>query len=88
MVLIVRTKANNKIVFVIKPFAFFMTFRKLKSLLTPKPLDFLMIDAPPFYAQKLGDFAIAIAAILFGKTNESQPECIIIVLVNNTILHR
>lgn len=88
MVLILGTEANDRIVFVIKRLAFFVTFWKLQTFFTPILFNFLVINLPSFYAQKLRDFTRTITGILFSKMNKSQPERIIVVPVNDTILHR
>ena len=55
-----------------------MTCGQLKPFLPPLPFDFLVIEVPALGAQKLGDHAVAIAAILTGEPNQFQPKRIIV----------
>ena len=55
-----------------------MTCGQLKPFLPPLPFDFLVIEVPALGAQKLGDHAVAIAAILLGEPNQFQPKRIIV----------
>jgi len=54
---------------VIKPLAAFVPMRQLQAFLAPDPLDLLVIDGPAFGSQELTNLAVAVAAILFGKTD-------------------
>ena len=62
----------------VKPPALLMTRGKLQTFFAPQPFDFLVIDAPTVDAQKLPDLAVAISAILLGKLDQGQTQCIIV----------
>ena len=51
----------------------------LQPLASPDPLDPLVVDEPASPAQQLGNFAIAIAAILPGQFNEISGQPLFIV---------
>ena len=60
--------------------ALLVALRQLQAFFTPEPLDLLVIDLPAFEPQQLGDFSIAIAAILFGQPDQRQAQGLIIIL--------
>ena len=62
----------------IQPLSLLMAMGKLKTFLSPKPLHFLVIDTPAFDLQQLGDFTVAITAVLLRQPNKSQPKAVVI----------
>ena len=62
----------------VKASALPVTRRKLQTFFAPQPFDLLVIDAPTVDAQKLPDLAVAISAILLGKSDQSQTQLIIV----------
>jgi len=52
--------------------------RQLQAFLAPDPLDPLVIDDPAFGSQELANLAVAVAAILFGKTDQGQTQIVLI----------
>ena len=66
---ILRPQADNRTVFVIEPFALFVTLRQLQTFLTPYPLNPLVIDVPALDLQQLCNLAITIPAILLGQSD-------------------
>lgn len=77
MVRVLRPQADNRCIVVIKPLAAFVPMRQLQAFLAPDSLDLLVIDGPAFGSQELADLAVAVAAILFGKTDQGQPQVIL-----------
>jgi hypothetical protein len=77
MVRVLRPQADNRSIVVIKPLAAFVPMRQLQAFLAPDSLDLLVIDGPAFGSQELADLAVAVAAILFGKTDQGQPQVIL-----------
>jgi len=63
-----------------------MALWELQAFLTPDPLDLLVIDHPTFEPQQPGDFAIAIATILFGEPDQRQTQRFIIVCLTRFVL--
>jgi len=55
---------------VIEPPAAFVPMWQLQAFLAPDPPDPLVIDGPALGTQKLADFAVAVAAILFGQPDQ------------------
>jgi len=51
--------------------------RQLQAFLTPYPLDLLVIDGPAFGSQKFADLPVAVAAILFGQTDQGQTQVVL-----------
>ena len=66
---ILRPQADNRTVFVIEPFALFVTLRQLQTFLTPDPLNPLVIDVPALDLQQLCNLAITVPAILLGQSD-------------------
>ncbi len=88
MVLILRSQPDDGAVFVVEAFAFLMALRQRQAFFSPEPFHLLVIDHPAFEPEQLGNFAIAIPAILFGKPDESQMQRLIIVCLAGFVLLR
>ena len=73
MVRMRRPEANDRTVLVIKPSALFVPLRELQSFFLPETLNLLMIDPPAFDAQEFQNLTIAVAPILLGQADQSQP---------------
>ncbi|MEM1381876.1 MAG: hypothetical protein AAGH41_14780 [Pseudomonadota bacterium] len=56
----------------IETLALLVTLRELQSLLTPKSLDLLVVDAPAFSVKQLADLAVAISPVLLGEPDQCQ----------------
>lgn len=64
----------------VEPFPFLVALRQLQAFFPPQALNFLVIHSPAFNAKKGGNLAVAIAAILFGESDQCQPKAVIILL--------
>ena len=62
----------------IKPLLPFMALRQLQAFPAPQALHFLVIDFPALNAKKYSNLAVAVAAIVFGQSDQSQPKAVII----------
>ena len=79
VVLVLRAQPDNGAVFVVETFALLMAFRELQTLLSPEPLDLLVIDDPAFKPEQFGNFTIAVTAILLGQSYHCQAYSFIII---------
>ena len=70
----------------IEAFAFLVTLWQLQSFFSPQPFNLLVIDLPAFNTKKFSDFTIAIATIVFGQSDQSQPKAVIILIDGFIIL--
>jgi hypothetical protein len=50
----------------------------LQPFSSPDPLNPLAVDAPALHPQELGDFPIAIAAILIGQPDQGEAQIVIV----------
>lgn len=51
---------------------------QLQAFFTPDPLNLLVIDGKALGPQKFADLAIAVTAILFGKTDQGQTQIVLV----------
>ena len=72
------SQPDDGTVLVIKPSSRLVSLWKLKSFLTPEPLDLLVIDPPALDVKELRDLAIAISTVLFCQPDDRQPQCIVV----------
>ena len=78
LVLISGAQPDNRAVLVIEALPLPMTLRYLETLFPSQPLYLLVIDFSAFNAEQLGNFPVAIAAILLCQSDQSQPKAVII----------
>ena len=78
MVRILRPQADDRAVFVVKPFAPLVAMRQLKTFLPPQPFDLLVVDRPALDTKKMGDLAISVTAILLGQPDQGQAQLVVI----------
>jgi hypothetical protein len=81
-----RAKPDDRAVLVIEPSAFLVPLRKLQPFLAPETLHLLVVHVPALDAQQLGDHALAVSAVLLGKSDERQSQGIV-VLRDGPVLH-
>ena len=78
MVGVLGPQADDRCSVVIKPLAAFVPLRELEAFFAPDPLDLLVIDGPALDPQKLACLPIAVAAILFGQTDQGQMQVVLV----------
>src|SRR5712671_6922809 len=79
MIAVLRPQPNARSVGQPEPAALGLLMGNLQPLTLPDTLDPLVVDDPARLAQELGDFAIAIAAVLPGKLDNIGCETLLVV---------
>lgn len=72
------SQPDDRTVLMIEPSPLLMALRELQPFLAPKPLHFLVIHFPSFNAQQFHHLPITVASILFGQSDQSQSQFIVI----------
>ena len=78
MIAVLRPQPNARSVGQPEPAALGLLVGNLQPLTLPDTLDPLVVDDPARLAQELGDFAIAIAAVLPGKLDNIGGETLLV----------
>jgi len=78
MIALLRPQPDARSVGQPEPAALGLLMRDLQPLASPNTLDPLVVDDPARLAQELGDFAIAIAAVLPGKLDNIGCETLLV----------
>jgi len=89
MIAVLRAQPNARSIGQPKPTALGLLRWDLQPLASPDTLDPLVVDYPTRLAQELGDFAIAVAAVLPGKLdNVGRQMLLVVTTARNLALRR
>lgn len=80
VVLVFRSQPDHRCIMMIKPLALLVPLPELQALITPQPLDLLVIDPPALSLKQLAHLAIPVAAILLGQPDQYGAKLVVILL--------
>jgi len=82
VVWVLRPESDNRTILVIETTAFLVALGLLQALLTPQPLNLLIVYVPALDPEQLCDLAITVAAVLLGQPDQCQAQGLIITFVS------